>query len=177
MAIDLETTGLDVGRDRITEIGMVRFTLDGVSDSFEALVNPERPIPLRIQQITGISDADVSDALHFNALRLEVEDFIGEASIVGQNVSFDLGFLADEGVEPRGPVFDTLELASLLEPELRDRSLGALAQHYGIEMPVAHRALADADATRSVFLALYEQARALPEALLAGLVALDAPLP
>ena len=177
VAIDLETTGLDVGRDRITEIGMVRFTLDGVSESFEALVNPERPIPLRIQQITGISDADVSDALHFNALRLEVEDFIGEAAIVGQNVSFDLGFLADEGVEPRGAVFDTLELASLLEPELRDRSLGALAQHYGIEMPVAHRALADADATRSVFLALYEQARSLPEALLAGLVALDAPLP
>ncbi len=175
LAIDLETTGLNPDQDRITEIGMVRFTLDGVLDTFQSMVNPGKPIPIRIQQITGIHDEDVRDALHFNAMRLEVEEFIGDATIVGQNVGFDLRFLGEVGVEPRGAVLDTLDMAAILEPQLRDRSLGALAEHFQVEMPVAHRALSDADATRSVFLALVEQARQLPPELLADLVALDAP--
>ncbi|PZC45387.1 MAG: DNA polymerase-3 subunit epsilon/ATP-dependent DNA helicase DinG [Chloroflexi bacterium] len=175
LAIDLETTGLNAGQDRITEIGMVRFTLDGVLDTFQSMVNPGKPIPIRIQQITGIQDEDVHDALHFNAMRLEIEEFIGDATIVGQNVGFDLRFLSEEGVEPRGAVLDTLDMAAILEPQLRDRSLGALAAHFEVEMPVAHRALADADATRSVFLALVDRARELPEGLLADLVALDTP--
>ncbi len=160
---------------------MVRFSAPGVAianpDKFDSFVNPDVPIPVRIQQITGISDADVADAPHFNALRLRVEEFIGEASIVGQNVGFDLAFLAQQGIRPSGAVLDTLELAAVLEPKLRDRALGALAAHYGVAMPIAHRALADADATRAVFLALYEQARALPDALLADLIRLDSPLP
>ena len=81
---------------------MVRFGLPGSSvaamgETFSSFVNPDIPIPVRIQQITGISDADVADALHFNALRLQVEEFIGEATIVGQNVGFDLAFLAEQG--------------------------------------------------------------------------------
>ena len=160
---------------------MVRFGLPGssvaaMSETFSSFVNPDIPIPVRIQQITGISDADVADALHFNALRLQVEEFIGEATIVGQNVGFDLAFLAEQGLRPPGAVLDTLELAALLEPPLKDRSLGALAAHYDVEMPVAHRALADADATRAVFLAMYERARQLPDALLTDLIALDSPL-
>ena len=163
---------------------MVRFRLAdaseagaaGTPETFDLFVNPDVPIPLRVQQMTGISDADVADALHFNALRLDVEEFIGEAAIVGQNVGFDLAFLAEQGLRPPGPVLDTLDLAALLEPQLKDRSLGALAAHYAIDMPVAHRALADAEATRSVFLAMYERARELPEALLADLIALDSPI-
>ena len=63
---------------------MVRFGLPGspvaaMGETFSSFVNPDIPIPVRIQQITGISDADVADALHFNALRLQVEEFIGEA--------------------------------------------------------------------------------------------------
>jgi len=114
LAIDLETTGLNAGQDRITEIGMVRFTLDGVLDTFQSMVNPGKPIPIRIQQITGIQDEDVHDALHFNAMRLEIEEFIGDATIVGQNVGFDLRFLSEEGVEPRGAVLDTLDMAAIL---------------------------------------------------------------
>ena len=161
---------------------MVRFGLPGAAsvarpEMFDSFVNPDIPIPVRIQQITGISDADVADALHFNALRLEVEEFIGEATIVGQNVGFDLAFLAEQGLRPRGAVLDTLKLAALLEPQLKDRALAALAAHYDVAMPVAHRALADADATRAVFLAMYERARELPDLLLADLIALDSPLP
>ncbi|MEE9277526.1 MAG: exonuclease domain-containing protein, partial [Dehalococcoidia bacterium] len=172
VAVDLETTGLEAGRDRITEVGMVRFRLDGVLATYTTLVNPERPIPFRIERLTGISNADVREAPRFGSVRLEVEEFLGDAAVVGQNVQFDLAFLAEEGIVPAGPVFDTLQIAALLEPQHRDQSLAALAERHGVEAPVAHRALADAETTRQVYLALYARARALPEPLLRELLAL-----
>ena len=173
VAVDLETTGLDAARDRITEVGMVRFTLDGPLEQFATLVNPGIPIPLQITQITGISDADVRDAPYFDSLRADVEAFLGESALVGQNLGFDLAFLEAGGIQPPGPVHDTLELAAVLEPARPDRSLGALAKRYGVPAPVAHRALADAETTRGVFLAQVELARALPDDLLRDLIALE----
>ena len=173
VAVDLETTGLKTGRDRITEVGLVRFTPEAVLDRYSTLVNPDREIPYRIERLTGIRNADVRTAPHFGSVRLGVEEFLGEAVVVGQNVGFDLAFLAAEGIEPPGPVYDTLEIATLLAPQQRNRSLAALAAQFGIEQPVSHRALADAETARRVFLALREQVRALPEALLRELIALD----
>ena len=173
VAVDLETTGLNAARDRITEVGMVRFSLDGPLDEFTTLVNPGIPIPLQITQITGISDADVQDAPYFDSVRADVEAFLGESELVGQNLGFDLAFLEAAGVRPPGPIFDTLELAAVLEPARPDRSLGALAKRYGVPAPVAHRALADAETTRGVFLAQVQLARALPDDLLRDLVALE----
>ena len=173
VALDIETTGLDTTRDRITEVGMVRFSRDGVEATYSQLVNPERAIPLRVQQLTGIAPADVAGAPHFNSLRLEIEEFIGQATVVGQNVSFDLAVLARQGLTPPGDVIDTLELARLVDPGHRDHSLAALAQRYGVEAPSAHRALADAETTRAVFLALYARAEALPGDLITELTALS----
>jgi DNA polymerase-3 subunit epsilon/ATP-dependent DNA helicase DinG len=172
VAVDLETTGLDANRDAITEVGMVRFTLEGVEATYSQLVNPGRKIPALIERLTGIHDADVRDAPSFNSVRLEIDEFFGDAAVVGQNVAFDLEFLADQGVTPSGAVFDTLELVTLLDPGQGERRLGALAEHYGVPMPTAHRALADAETTRGVFLALYERARALPDDLLLELIGL-----
>ncbi|MGQ9517767.1 MAG: 3'-5' exonuclease, partial [Anaerolineae bacterium] len=62
VALDLETTGLSPERDRIIEIGMVKFTPQGVLDTFATFVNPGRPIPFQITQLTGIRDRDVRDA-------------------------------------------------------------------------------------------------------------------
>ena len=172
VSLDLETTGLDTRRDRITEIGMVRFTRAGVESTYSQLVNPERAIPLRVQQLTGIAPADVAGAPHFNSLRLDVEDFLGDATIVGQNIGFDLSVLSHADLSPRGDVLDTLELARLLDPAHRNHSLAALAARYDVGQPQAHRALADAETTRSVFLALYDRAEALPDDILAELIAL-----
>ena len=172
VSLDLETTGLDIGRDRITEIGMVRFRREGPQATYSQLVNPDRDIPLRVQRLTGIAPSDVADAPHFNSLRLEIEEFIGDATIVGQNIGFDLSVLARQDLTPPGAVIDTLELARLLEPGHRDHSLAALAERYGVAQPTAHRALADADTARAVFLALYDRAEALPDDLIAELIAL-----
>ena len=178
VALDLETTGLDPGRDRITEIGAVRFDGEGRELAvFDRLVNPGRPIPLQISQITGITDADVRGEPPFEALADELAAFVGESAFVGQNAAFDLTFLAEAGLEFGGPVLDTLRLARILFPE-GPGALGDLAAELGIEMPVAHRALADARATASVFLALRRRAEALPpgeRASLARIVALEDP--
>ena len=62
VAFDLETTGLNPNRDAIIEFGAVRFQNGAARERFTSFVNPGRPLPVRIQQITGIRPADVADA-------------------------------------------------------------------------------------------------------------------
>ena len=179
VAIDLETTGLDPARDRITEIGALRFDAEGRElAAWERLVDPGVPIPHQITEITGIADADVRGQPAFGEVADEFAAFAGDAPIVGQSVGFDLNFLKAAGVELPGPVLDTLRFSGLLLPTVRRRGLGALAEELGIAVTVAHRALADARTTAAVFTALRRRAAALPDAAraqLARLVALDHP--
>jgi DNA polymerase-3 subunit epsilon/ATP-dependent DNA helicase DinG len=166
VAIDLETTGLDPDRDAIIEVGALRFDLDGANETFETFVDPKRPIPYRVQRLTGISDEDVRGAPPFAVVASDLEGFIGTAAIIGQNVGFDLGFLDRARLRPPGPTYDTQELASFLLPDLIEHNLAAIARHLGIDFPVHHRALGDADAARLIFLALRRRLSVLPPALL-----------
>ncbi len=179
VALDLETTGLDPARDRITEIGALRFDAEGRElAAWERLVDPGIPIPALIEEITGIADADVRGQPAFAEVADEFAAFAGDAPIVGQNVGFDLGFLKAAGVELPGPALDTLTLAGAVLPGEGSRALGALAGELGIAAPVAHRALADARTTAAVFTALRRRAAELPrdERLgLARLVAIEQP--
>ena len=76
VALDLETTGLDANRDTIIEIGAVRFQDNTILDRFVTLVNPRRPIPPRITQITGLRDADVARAPDLEAVLPELLSFV-----------------------------------------------------------------------------------------------------
>ena len=178
VALDLETTGLDPTDDRITEIGAIRFDEEGRELAvFDRLVNPGRTIPAFTEKLTGITNEDVREAPAFGEIADDLARFVGESAVVGQNVSFDLAFLAEAGVAFEGPALDTLRFARILFPE-GPGALGDLAAELGVEMPVAHRALADARATASVFLGLRRRAAALPpgeRTALARLVALDEP--
>ena len=164
VAIDLETTGLDSARDRIIEIGATRFQGDRILDRFVTLVDPQRPIPLRITQITGICTADVAGAPTIDRILPELLAFVSGdvAAIIAHNAGFDIGFLRTAGVDFRRPVYDTLELSSILLPGLGSYSLGELCLELGIELVDAHRALDDAQATAELFWRLSRQARALP---------------
>lgn len=179
VALDLETTGLDPARDRITEVGALRFDAEGRElAAWEQLVDPGVPIPPEIQRITGIADADVRGMPAFAEVVDELAAFVGDAPIVGQNLNFDLSFLRAGGVEPRGPALDTLRFSRLLLPTIRQRNLTALAAELGVTAAAAHRALADARTTAAVFTALRRRAAELPDAAraqLARLVALDQP--
>ena len=169
VALDIETTGLDPERDSITEIGAIKFQLkDGaqVVDTFSTLVNPLRPIPFKIQKLTGISNEEVQDAPRLTAVIPRLAGFVGDATVVGHNVGFEASFLRRHGVLVQNPLVDTFELARILLPRLATYNLFALTDQLGIPLVDHHRALPDATAAKDVFVALLEQGRALDLAVL-----------
>ena len=83
IVLDLETTGTWIEKDRIVEIALLRLELDGASTTFMSRVNPGMPIPPRVSQIIGITDADVKDAPAFAAIAPKVLAFLGDADLGG----------------------------------------------------------------------------------------------
>ncbi len=166
VAIDIETTGLDVERDSITEIGAVRFGEDGSeSESFETFINPGRQIPYFIEKLTGVTNEAVLGAPSIDEMREELERFVGDDPIVGQNVGFDIAFLRRAGVRLRPPmVIDTAHLGRLLlTNDGAAHGLPELASALGVEVSVHHRALPDARTAAGVFRALMARVAELPE--------------
>lgn len=161
VALDLETTGLNPEHDAIIEIGVVKFREERVLDTWSSLVNPWRPIPYRIQQLTGITQEEVDAAPSFSSVMGTLLSFVKDYPIVGHSVSFDLNFLNHQGLFLGNPAIDTFELASILLPHAARYSLEKLAEALHIHFPTRHRALEDALATKDLFLALVEQASKL----------------
>jgi len=157
VALDIETTGLDSKRDAIIEVGAVKFRDGTVLDTWSTLVNPKRPLPYKIQLLTGIQAAEVQHAPSIHVIIAPLARFVQEHPIIGHNVGFDLSFLRQHGALLRNPSIDTYQLASILLPEVSSYSLGVLAQALGIELAHNHRALADALATKDLFLALVDR--------------------
>lgn len=170
VALDLETTGLDPERDAILEIGLVRFrsSLDDgtiqaeVLDQWSSLVNPGRPIPIQIQQLTGITQEKVARAPRFSQVIQEARRFIGSYAVIGHNVRFDLGFLQRHDLPLSNPGIDTFELAGILMPHAARYSLAKLGQSFGLPNLGSHRALDDALAAKDLFVALLEHTSQLP---------------
>ena len=169
VALDLETTGLDSQRDEVIEVGAVKFQGDRVLDTYTTVVNPYRPLSEFVRQLTGITDKDLRGAPSFAAVAGEVEAFIGNSPLVGHNVAFDVGFLADRGVRLPPLSYDTWDLAFVLLPRRRGYALEPLAASLGIAHPRPHRALPDAQVTQRLFLALLDIARGLEPGVLAEL--------
>ncbi len=176
VSIDIETTGLDSKKDVIIEIGAVKFNGHRVEDEWSTLINPGRHIPENITALTGIDDAMVRNAPRLQEVLADLEAFVGNAAVLGQNVRFDLGFLQKQRVLMFNEVADTYELASVLLPTASRYNLGALGQLLGIPLPASHRALDDARVTHAVYVRLLEVATELPLELLAEIVRLGEPL-
>ncbi|MHB8574633.1 MAG: helicase C-terminal domain-containing protein [Dehalococcoidia bacterium] len=174
VSLDLEMTGVDPELDEIIEIGAVRFSADGRGERFQSLVDPGCPLPYRIRQLTGISDEELQSAPPFEVVAKRLRDFLGASPIVGQNVGFDLIYLAKHGLRPTGPVFNTAEIAELLDPGQQEYSLRSLTKRFGIDFPVQHRALPDAEAAMQVFQHLRGRALTLDPLLLNEIVQVTA---
>lgn len=164
VAIDVETTGLDPQNDRIIEVAAITFRGNDILDEFSSLVNPHKPIPPYITQLTGITQAMVDDAPTMFTLRSHLRPKIGDHVLVGHNVSFDLGFLEAERLGMGNHRLDTVTLASILFPDAGRFNLESLVRYLGLPTPnegQAHRALDDAEQTVELFLALRERAMQL----------------
>ncbi|MBC7260430.1 MAG: DEAD/DEAH box helicase family protein, partial [Chloroflexi bacterium] len=147
----------DPERDAIIEIGAVRFRDQQVLDTWSTLVNPQRPIPYKIQKLTGIDPQDVQNAPSLASALPRLTSFIGDHPVVGHNVSFEASFLRRHGLLLRNPLVDTFELARILFPKLTTYNLAALTAILGITLKEHHRALPDAMAAKDLFLALVER--------------------
>ena len=170
VALDLETTGLDIRQDKIIEIGMIRFDGSQVLDTYQTFVNPDRPIPPTVSQLTHITNPMVSNAPHILDVLEEVADFVGSDAIVGHNVGFDLGFLQRYKILARNRCTDTYELASVLLPRAGRYKLSALAEQFGIDAEGKHRALADCTMTMKLYNRLIAKAYEMPFELLTSLI-------
>ncbi len=175
VAIDLETTGLRPDQDAIIEIGAVKFAGPRILDTYQNFVNIAGPLPYRIQRLTGIVPADLRRAPTLGALLPGLRAFLGDAPLVGHSISFDAAFLRRAGVARRNPLIDTYEMASMLLPNLPSYTPGAVAAALNAPTSIHHRALADADLARAVFLALLDRLGDLDTRALDDLAALPAP--
>ncbi len=174
VCVDVETTGLDVEKDRIIEVAAVRFTMETTLDAFESLVKPGCPIPRESQEIHHINDEMVASAPTIEQILPQVIDFIADRPIVGHGINFDVRLLArDAGAAgithylDRLYQIDTLRLARIYGQSATN-SLDALRAHFNIEWQGAHRALSDVHVNIEVFRKLaqpYKSFKALQEAL------------
>ena len=139
VALDLETTGLDPNVDEIIEIGAIKFKGDTVIDTFHSLVNPYKELSPFIMELTGIGQEQVDEAPPFASISLDLITFLGDHPIVGQNVFFDINFLAKNGIY-KEVSYDTREMAAILMPQLREYSLAFLSSSLGLVNNEPHRA-------------------------------------
>jgi DNA polymerase-3 subunit epsilon len=173
VAFDLETTGVDVEKDKIVQIALVRIEPGGTRRTFETLVNPECPIPAGASAVHGIKDADVQDMPTFSQIRQDVEEFLTGADLAGFNsVRFDLPLIQAE----LNRVGSTLEFGGVRHLDamrifhtMERRDLTAAYKLYcGKDLAGAHSALVDTEATIEILdaqIARYEEVPDEVEAL------------
>lgn len=149
--IDIETTGLSAGKEKITEIAILLHDGQRVVEEFSSLIDPERKIPYYITQLTGINDQMVTGAPKFYELARMIVEMTDDSIIVGHNVHFDYSFLKAEflrlGYDFQRKTLDTVRLSRKLIPGQPSYSLGKLCKALNIGNSQRHRALGDATAT------------------------------
>lgn len=154
IAIDVETTGISPEKERIIEIGAVR---PETGEVFRTLIQPGRPMPDKIIELTGITDDMLIGAPEEReAIEAWLKFMEGDTILLGHNISFDHSFLVQAirrcGLEE--PAFygiDTLKISRVLCPELPNKKLETMVAHFGLTNERAHRAFEDARVTVELY--------------------------
>ena len=159
VVVDTETTGLDPRAERVIEVGIIHFEGGRVVDKYGVLIDPGKPIPQEVVELTGIKDADVAGGPPFEAVAAEVAERLSRGVIVAYNLPFDRAFLTVEleraGLAwPDQPCLDPLILVRELHRNQGSKKLGAAAARMGITLEEAHRATADAEVAGLVLIEL-----------------------
>ncbi|MFQ6008405.1 MAG: exonuclease domain-containing protein [Candidatus Zixiibacteriota bacterium] len=164
IAFDTETTGLWAPAHRLVEIAAVKFRLaDDNADTFQSLINPQRPIPADVTGIHGITDEMVADAPTVRSVLKQFIEFCGDdAILIAHNAPFDISFLSCELdrvglIFPHNLILDTVDIYHRLYPELESYSLLALVTIFDIAKTQEHRALEDAHLVRRLFIKAIER--------------------
>jgi DNA polymerase-3 subunit epsilon len=157
ICLDCETTGLDPENDRIIEIAVVRFNMHEILESFETLIDPERPISAESMAIHHITDEMVTGKPKMKDVIPTILKLIGRDLIIGHGIGLDIAFLATEAKRAgipctlmSHPSLDTLRMARLYG-ESPTNSLQKLREHFNIAEEGAHRAMNDVVVNIEVF--------------------------
>ncbi len=158
---DVETTGLSPqAGDRVVEIAALKIKNFEPIDEFQTLINPERPISLAAFEVNRIAPEMLADAPKACDVLPALISFIGDATLIGHNIRFDLGFLHHElhraGLlkKHRYQGVDTVRIARQVMPQLGRYPLWRVACALGVQDVQQHRAMADVKMTFQVFVKL-----------------------
>ncbi|MCQ2982174.1 MAG: 3'-5' exonuclease [Treponemataceae bacterium] len=159
-AFDTETTGLSAEHCNIIEIGAVKFSKDGILNSFNTFVDPGYPIPYEITRLTSITTAQVDGAPSFHEIAPDFLKFIEGTTLIAHNCNFDVKFVNCELERnnlpplkyPQVPAIDTIKTARTAFPDLLSYKQVNLAAALNIPIEHAHRANDDARVCMELFL-------------------------
>lgn len=164
VVFDIETTGFSPIKDRIIEIGAVRVEGGKIVDKFQTFVNPEIPIPLKIEELTSINDSMVMSAPLISEILPKFLKFCENAAVVAHNAGFDTRFIKEKSKELElsfNPcIVDTVLMARLLLPKLGRFKLDNVAKALGVQLLSHHRAVDDAGATAEIWVKFIEMLKA-----------------
>ena len=160
VVFDLETTGFSNKNDKITEIGAVKVKNFEIVDRFNELINPEKDISYKVQELTGITNDLIKDKPTIEEILPRFMEFIGDSVLVAHNAEFDIGFINQKckemNIEFKNKSVDTLMLARILLPHLKRFKLNNLTKELGVPLHNHHRAVDDAAATAQIFIKFLE---------------------
>ena len=163
VCFDLETTGLSANTEKITEIGAVKIKNGEVVDTFSTFVNPEKPIPAKITDLTGITDAMVKDAPKTAQAVSDFLDFCDGAVVVAHNAPFDTSFIRkaceDMGVEYTLTSIDTVAICRAILDGIKNVKLDTVASYLRLGTFNHHRAVDDAEMLTKIFVKLCDRLR------------------
>ena len=158
VVFDIETTGFSSDKDKIIEIGAVRYDHGKETGRFSEFINPERPIPFRITQLTSITDDMVMKCENVEKVLPRFLDFCKDAVLVGHNVGFDISFIKENARRLELPcpftTIDTIGMARVMLPGHNSYRLDAVAKLLNVSLEHHHRAVDDAGCTAEIFVKL-----------------------
>lgn len=163
VVFDLETTGFSPETNRIIEIGAVKVQNGKIVDKFSTFVNPQVPIPFRIELLTSINDSMVIDAPVIADILPEFMKFCEGCVMVAHNADFDMSFIKKNcqrlDIPCKPTIVDTVALARVLLPNLNRFKLDTVAKALGVSLENHHRAVDDAGCTAEIFVKFIEMLR------------------
>lgn len=146
--IDVETTGLSPGRDRIIEIGVLRMHNGKIVKTFETLINPDCYLPPEITLLTGITGNELERAPLFSRIADDIQELLDDSIFVAHNARFDYSFIKSEFERLErsfsSQVLCTAKLSRKLFPRFKRHNLDSIIDRFGITCDMRHRAFSDA---------------------------------
>ena len=155
IAIDLETTGIRLSKDKIIEVGLLKVKDSHIIDTFSCVINPDMQVDDKILELTKISKIELENAKRIHEVINHIVDFCEEYVLLGHNTIFDYSFVKKEanraGLEFEKRGIDTYKLCKRVLPENVRKNLTDACNYFGIERKNSHRAFSDAYYTHVLF--------------------------